>query len=325
MLNTILVPLDGSRLAETALEPATLLAKRSAAKVLLVRALVPEEPPAGNTHAPHFATTHDAHQYLESVAHYLHSEDVVASTVVLPLEPAEGIVDEAAFRQVDLIVMTTHGRKGMDALLHPSVTWQVLRQTNAPILVCKCANGDDPAAPSLHLPGFMTNPRAPILVPLDGSAQAEAALPIAEELARVFGNRLLLIRTGEQPYLAGGVIGYDTMMSQAMQWSLDEAKSYLKRKAMELASTGLEVEIESAVGGAIPFIEQITQERKVGLIVIASHGRGWLGRLVMGSVAQSILHDGDTPVLLVRRQPIPPEEEQPSTSPNAKEKYASIM
>ena len=60
--------------------------------------------------------------------------------------------------------MATHGRKGIDALLHPSVTWQVLRQTNAPILTCKCASDDDAAALTLHLPRFMTDPQAPILV-----------------------------------------------------------------------------------------------------------------------------------------------------------------
>ncbi len=324
MLNTILVPLDGSPLAETALEPAMLLARRFAAKVLLVRTLLPEEPQAGNKRSPYFAVTHDAQRYLESVANYLRSEEVVASTVVLPLEPAEGIIDEAAFSQVDLIVMTTHGRKGVDALLHPSVTLQVLRQTNAPILACKCASGDDPAAPSLHLPRFMTDPRAPILVPLDGSVQAEAALPIAQELARVFGNRLLLIRAGEQPYLAGGVIGYDAMMAQSVKWSLDEAESYLKRKAAELAGAGLEVEIETAVGGAAPFIEQIDQEHQAGLIVMASHGRGWLGRLVIGSVAQNILREVDTPVLLARRQPILPEEVQLSASPNMKEQHVAM-
>lgn len=322
MLNTILVPLDGSALAETALEPALLLARRFEAEVLLVRTLAPEEPPAKETRAPRLVATHDAQRYLASIADYLRSEGVVAQTEVLPLEPAEGIAEEAALSHVDLIVMTTHGRKGIDALLHPSVTWQVLRQTRAPILACKCANGDDPATPSLHLPRFMTDPHAPILVPLDGSVQAETALPLAQELARVFGNRLLLIRAGEQPYLAGGVIGYDLMMDQAVKWSLDEAGSYLKRKALELTSAGLEVETETAVGGAASFIRQVAEERQVGLIVMASHGRGWLGRLVLGSVAESMLRDGDMPVLLIRRQTAPNEEEQAPVVSTVREKQA---
>jgi nucleotide-binding universal stress UspA family protein len=324
MLNTILVPLDGSPLAETALDPAMLLAKRFDATLLLVRTLFPEEPPEGDKRSPRFAATHDAQRYLKSIADYLSSEGIVAQTVILPMEAAEGIIDEAEFSRVDLIVMTTHGRKGISALLHPSVTWRVLRQTNAPILACKCASEDDPAAPSLHLPRFMTDPKAPILVPLDGSLQAEAVLPIAQELARVFGNRLLLVRAGEQPYIAGGIIGYEAVLAEAVKWSLDEAESYLKRKAMELASTGLEVEIATAVGGAATFIQEVAEERQVGLIIIASHGRGWLGRLVLGSVAQRILQEVDMPVLLVRRHPTPAEAEQPPVSATVKEKRAAI-
>ncbi len=242
MLNTILVPLDGSPLAETALDPALLLACRFEAVILLVRTVVPETASADKIRAPRPVITYAAQRYLASVADYVRREGVVAQTVVLPLEPAEGIAREVALCNVDLIVMTTHGRKGIEALLHPSVTWQVLRQTRVPILVCRCANADDPAAPSLHLPRFMTDPHAPILVPLDGSPQAETALPLAKELAHVFGNRLLLLRAGDPPSLVGGMIADQLMLDQPLVWPLDEAESYLKRKALELASGGLAVE-----------------------------------------------------------------------------------
>src|SRR5579862_449654 len=127
MLNTILVPLDGSPLSETALEPAMLLARRCEADLLLVRTLIPEAQLEGEAR---FEATHDAQRYLKSIADYLEGEGLAARTVVLPLEAAEGISDESVFGDVDLIVMTTHGRKGIDALLHPSVTWGVLRQTH---------------------------------------------------------------------------------------------------------------------------------------------------------------------------------------------------
>jgi nucleotide-binding universal stress UspA family protein len=320
MLNTILVPLDGSPLAEAALEPATVLAKRCEADLLLVRARFPEAQPEGS---PRFAEMHAAEHYLKSVADYLRTEDVTVHTVMLPVEAVEGISDEAEFSEVDLIVMTTHGRKGIDALLHPSVTLRVLRQTRAPILACKCTAEQDLAAPPIQLPRFMTDPNAPILVALDGSVQAEGTLPLAEELARVFGNSLLLVRAGEQPYIAGGAIGYETIVGEAMKWSLEEAESYLKLKAAELASKGLKVETEAAMGSPAIFIEEVAQERQVGLIIIASHGRGWLGRLMLGSVAQKVLREVDLPVLLVRRQPGHPHEEQPAAAPATREKQAA--
>jgi nucleotide-binding universal stress UspA family protein len=321
MLNTILVPLDGSPLAESALEPAMLLAKRFEADVMLVRTLFPEDLPEGSSR---FVETHDAQHYLKSMADFLRGEDLVVHTVVLPMDAAEGIVDEAEFSKVDLIVMATHGRKGVDALRHPSVTWQVLRQTHAPILTCKCASNDAMAAQTIHLPRFMTDPYAPILVPLDGSLQAEAALPLAIELARTFGNPLLLVRTGEQPYIAGGAIGYEAIVGQAMEWSLEEAESYLKLKAAELDSMGLKVEIATAMGSAAVFIEQMAQQRQAGLIVVASHGRGWLGRLVIGSVARKVLRDVDTPVLLVRRPVAHGSNETEPTNPEAKQKTVAI-
>lgn len=320
MLNTILVPLDGSPLAEAALEPAMVLAKRCEAELLLVRTLFPEALSEGS---PRFTQMHDAERYLKSVADYLRSEDVTVHTVVLPMEAAEGIIDEAEFSEVDLIVMSTHGRKGIDALLHPSVTLQVLRQTRAPILACKCTAEQDLAAPPIQLPRFMTDPKAPILVALDGSLQAEGTLPIAEELARVFGNPLLLVRTGEQPYIAGGAIGYEVIVGEAMKWSLEEAEGYLKLKAAELASKGLMVDIETAMGSPAIFIEEVAQERQVGLIIIASHGRGWLGRFVIGSVAQKVLREVDLPVLLVRRQPEHTHKEQPNAAPTTREQQAA--
>jgi nucleotide-binding universal stress UspA family protein len=320
MLRTILVPLDGSPLSETALEPAMVLARRCEANLLLVRTLFPEALPGD----ARFAATHEAQHYLKSIADYLRGEGLIAHTVALPMEAAEGIMDEAAFHQVDLIVMATHGRRGLDAVLHPSVTLQMLSRTDAPILTCKCASSDDPAAPTLHLPRFMTDPTAPILVALDGSLQAEEALPIAQELARTFGNPLLLARAGEQPAIAGDAADYDAVMGLAWEWSLEEAENYLKRKAAELASTGLKVQTKTAVGSAVPFIQQVARKRGVGLIIIASHGRGWLGRLVLGSVAQSLLQEAGTPVLLVRRLPALTSQEQPRTAPKTKEKQAAL-
>ena len=298
-----------------------LLARRCEAELLLVRTVFPEGLPEG---APRFEATHEAQDYLMSIAKYLHEEDLVARTVVLPLEAAEGIIDEAAFSDVDLIVMVTHGRRGVDALLHPSVTWHVLRQANAPILVCKCASDDAPAALMLHLPRFMTNPQVPILVALDGSLQAEEALPIAADLARTFGNPLLLVRAGEPPFLAGGVSGAEPLVGQAWAWSLEEAENYLKRKAAELASTGLKVQMKTAVERAVPFIQQVAEEREVGLIIIASHGHGWLGRLALGSVASRILQEVEIPILLVHMQPLSPNEEHPSPAPKTMAKHTAL-
>src|ERR1051326_3814761 len=137
MLKTILVPLDGTHLAETALEPATLLAKRFNAELLLVHAITPDDSLERGKPAVSMRDPRDPQTYLEEVAGRLGQQGVQARTSLLPMDAAEGIVDEADFSNVDLIVMTSPARKGLDALLHPSMAWQVLRQAAAPILACK--------------------------------------------------------------------------------------------------------------------------------------------------------------------------------------------
>jgi nucleotide-binding universal stress UspA family protein len=311
MLKYILVPLDGSPLAEAALRPAMVLARRFDAELLLVRTVFDSDPPEPIDQPTRFTAAPDAQSYLDTVAASLNSEGVVARTSLLPMEPAEGIADEAGFSNVDLIVMTTHQRKGLDALLHPSITWQVFRQHTAPILACKCAGTRDPTT---SLPRFMTDPHAPMVVPLDGSLEAEAVLPLAQELARAFGNPLLLVRAAEQPYIAVSAIGYPMLIAEASKWSQEEAESYLKRKRLELASAGLMVDIECALAPAAQFIEQVAQEHRAGLIVLASHGRGWLGQLMLGSVAKSVLNRTELPILLVRRRSIETGASQPSPS-----------
>jgi nucleotide-binding universal stress UspA family protein len=324
MLRTILVPLDGSPLAETALEPAMLLARRFHAELLLVHTLYFGE----LTERAQQAYAVDPQSYLDALAANLRSEGVMTHTSLLPMEAAEGIVDEAEFSNVDLIVMTPHARRGLDALLHPSVTWQVLRQASAPILACKISRKDDPAASIKVMPRFMTDPYAPILVPLDGSLQAESALPLARELASAFGNPLLLVSAQEQPlpsFPIGGAwgpvgMGDDSqLVVEATRQAEEQARRYLEDKRAELARAGVRAHIEVGPGPAASFIEEIARQRQVGLVVLASHGRGWLGRLVLGSVAQKLLRELDMPVLLVRRQP-PTGTEQPPDQPTAAER-----
>jgi nucleotide-binding universal stress UspA family protein len=319
MLKTILVPLDGSPLTETALEPASLLARRFNADLLLVHTLYPEQPHEGVS---------DPQGYLEAVAGHLRSEGVVAHISLVPLEPAQGILDEAEFSQVDLIVMTTRARSGLAGLLHPSITWEVLRQANAPIMACKVGSADDPALSVKCLPRFMTDPQAPILVPLDGSLQAESALPLARELAATFGNTLLLVSVPEQPQpiyssptLFGPTdVGADTAyIARAVEQADKETQGYLERKRTELASAGIRAKFEVGVGPVANGIEEIARKRQAGLIVMASHGRGWLGRLMLGSVAQKVLREVETPVLLVRRQPSSDDRQPPPTQPEAME------
>lgn len=300
MITRLLVPLDGSPLAEIALDAVALLAKRFDAEVILVR--MTPEPSSAVPAQPHPSpSAAEAHAYLEQVAHWLRGEGGVTRTAVRTLPPAQGIVSLAQLEQVDLIVMTTHGRKGLDAFLHPSITWQVLAHTQAPVLACKCMEGAEPC--QIQVPRFMRDRAVPLLVTLDGSLQAEQALPLAQEFAHTFGNPLLLARAAE-PLTYLGMETHPHLVDDVIQWNLKEAHSYLQGKRLELMAAGFRVETVSDYGPAATLITTWVQQYHAGLVVLASHGRGWLGRVMLGSVARSVLAQVQEPVLLIRQTPV---------------------
>lgn len=303
MFKRILVPLDGSPLAETALAPAIALAQRFGAELLLVRTILVHVFPGADPGPAQLDALREAEAYLEHISYRVEATGVKVQTAIPYDTPSAGITDQAAFRHVDLIIMSTHGRKWVDALLHPSVTMQVLEHTTAPILAWKHSE----TAETLSLPRFMTDAAAPIVVPLDGSILAESALPIAEGLSQRFGNPLLLVSVTEPPRIPVGPYDYPAMLASVDEAAIAETRTYLKRKQQEIAGRGQQVETESAIGSPAAAIEDCIQDKNAGLVVIASHGRGGLGRWLLGSVAQQVLRDTETPVLLVRFHPTTPE------------------
>ncbi len=301
MFKRILVSLDGSALAETALAPATVLAERFSAELLLVRTVLTHVFPGVDPGPSQLAALQEAECYLERVISPLREKGIRVHAAIPYDSPAIGIADQAEFRLVDLIVMATHGRKWPDTLLHPSITMSVLEHTNAPILALKNTEGDMKDSQP-HLPRFMTHPTASIIVPLDGSTLAESALPLAEGLAQSFGNPILLVGAAEHPRLA--VAGFEPAIAiaQAEEWATEAIQCYLNRKREEITSRGLRVGTASEVSSPAGFIEDCVQGYKAGLVVMASHGRSGLGRLFLGSIAQQVLRESAVPVLLVRQQ-----------------------
>jgi nucleotide-binding universal stress UspA family protein len=132
----VMVPLDGSRLAENALEPALTFA-RAGAKLVLLRAAEAHSAFADRNDAQ-VAVVREAEEYLERVAEKVRREgatDVETSVWYGP--PAESIADAAGYRHADLIVMCSHGRSGLGRLVLGSVAESVLRTTTTPILLLR--------------------------------------------------------------------------------------------------------------------------------------------------------------------------------------------
>ena len=143
---------------------------------------------------------------------------------------------------------------------------------------------------------------ATILVPLDGSPLAEGALPKALELAEISGARLLLLRAVQ----AHSLPGVDPTDAQVKV--VREAEEYLARVGDRLADLGFKKVECSAWYGSAPYaIVEAARLYKVDLIVMTTHGRSGLGRLILGSVAESVLRGTTTPILLLRAAEAPVE------------------
>ncbi len=149
-----------------------------------------------------------------------------------------------------------------------------------------------------------------ILVPLDGSAMGEAALPHAEGLALKLGSSVLLLRVANVPATLIGEVAPmggpmpPELIEEAIQSETDEARDYLTRVAQRFKDAGLQAEWEVVEGDPGRAIIDTAHERNADLIVMATHGRSGLSRLVLGSVADRVLRDSHLPVLMVR-PPVP--------------------
>ena len=139
-----------------------------------------------------------------------------------------------------------------------------------------------------------------VLVPLDGSTLAESALPVAVEMAMAFGARVILLRAAFAPSYPN----VDRIEAQVTV--VREAEAYLAEVAARVRALGVKDVCSSAwYGPAASAIVEAASFNHVDLIVMTTHARSGLGRLVMGSVAESVLHGTTTPILLLREAVAP--------------------
>ena len=254
----VLVPLDGSAAAEAALRWLYLL---PAPRITLLRVCDQQT-----------ASPSDADAYLVGAAERLCPPERIVATRVVMGCPAESIVDAAA--GVDLIVMSTRGAGGGGRLLFGSVADRVARHAPSPTLLLR--GGTAPiSATALRR----------IVVPLDGSATAERALPVAIELASMLSCAVHLVSVDER--------GHDESGSAE-----SPAAAYLRLQGEDLGLARLDVTTERRAGS--PAIELLRAVAPGDLLVMTTHGRGAARRWQIGTVAEKLLRQATAPVVLVR-------------------------
>ena len=302
MLRTILVPLDGSALAERAIPVACELARRTGGAVHLVRAHVPIAVVGATAEGALFsqemlaadeAIRQRAQTYVTALATKVAGEWGIRVTPNSEDGSPAGLVTDLADRILaDLIVMTTHGAGGFAPDWLGSVADAVIRHSRRPVLTLP-ANDAHPARPFA--------PKT-ILVTLDGSEHSEAILPIVRDLAVTMSAAVELVRV-VAPYVPGEVVTHLTA-DRPDPFGVDAetlaAKTSLEEIAGQLRGSGIPVTTTVRVDLS-PTRSLLNEVKDLNpdCLAIATQGRG-LSRVFLGSVADKLLRSSGRPVLVLR-------------------------
>ncbi len=309
MYRSLLVPLDGSAFGEHALPLALSLARRLGAALRVVHVHVSPWVAYGELGVQYDETTdrilrENDRAYLDAVARRLAAAaDISPSSALLDGPVADAIGWHATATESDLLVMTTHGRGPLARFWLGSVADALVRQASIPILLVQPKE----AAPDLAPEPVVRR----VLIPLDGSELAEQILEPALALGAATQAEYTLLRVVKQMAAAsydpasGRVSGLRESLLKQMQvmdrqqWT--EAQEYLERLAGGLRARSLTVQrrVIPHEQPAAAILDD-AQKNAADLIALATHGRGGLKRLLLGSVADKVVRGAATPVLVYR-------------------------
>ena len=305
MIKRIVVPLDGSKLAEMALPHAVAFARANNYGLTLLRVAVSSAPvttaPWGAVPSPNAwddweEEEREGHHYLQTVAERLHPFGFDVHTLMMENEsgPASGIISYVEQHpEVALIAMSTHGKSGLSRWVFGSVAEKVLHASPIPLLLVRSTQNDE-------LPDVITAADyRSLLVPLDGSVFAEQALDIAGDLAGTLKARVTLVSAIPDLPLATELVAPPAVVVPVTDETSILA-NYLAENRGKLVAKGLNVETKLEYGPPAEVILRVGDVAHADLIVMATHGRTGLPRLWLGSIAMKVVQASSLPVLLVR-------------------------
>jgi nucleotide-binding universal stress UspA family protein len=297
-LQRILVPLDGSRLAESVLPAAFSLAQHLHARLTLLHVMERAAPMTVHGER-HLTEASEAEAYLTEVA----SQRPVQVHIDHHVHPnkegdvAKSIIDHAADLGADLVTLSTHGRGGARRVLFGSVAQLVLHGGTRPVLLIR----PDAVAPHPVVPWEVGR----ILVPLDGSAPSEDALPISVAVGGAYGAEVHLVRIvptlgtipGER---ASAARLAPTAAVASLEIEQEDARKALEAVATRIRESGTRALAVVGRGDPAQGVLEEALRLRADLVVMATHGRTGLDAVLSGSVASRIAAKFPRPLLLVR-------------------------
>ena len=297
MFNRILVPLDGSNLAEKVLPAACYLAAQYKATLILFHVVEKDSP--NEVHGQHhLQTVGEARAYLNQVVRQLSSSQISVMQDVHEVQEvgvAQTIRNHAEELHADLIVLCAHGNGGLRDMLYGSIAEQVIRQSDIPVLFIRPDTVKD----------LTMRPIRQILLPLDGSKTHEVAIPVAVSLAAKCGAKIRLLSvvpTAETLPVKDAITSRVSPRATALALdiSAQEAEKYLLNISRELTLQKVAVSEVVLRGNVASKMIETVEAEDIDLVVMATHGHTAIDAHWVGSLTPRFLPKTPVPVILVR-------------------------
>ena len=297
MFKRLLVPLDGSRLAEAVLPATFYLAEHFCATVVLFH-VIEQDARAKINGERHLADAAESQAYLDAIATRFTPRCASIEKHVHKLKHADvahSIIEHAEELATDLIVLCAHGQGGLRDVLVGNIAQQVIARGTVPVFFVRPQDAE-------REPSFECRK---ILMPLDGTPHHEPALPVAAEIARACDAVLHLVtvvpttRTLSAERAGAGML-LPATMTAVLDLAQRGAVEYLQNVMQKLRGEGLQATAEVARGDVTAAVLDAAQRAHADLIVLATHGRTTMNAFWSGSVTPKVLARADAAVLLVR-------------------------
>ena len=296
MFNHILVPLDGSSLAECVLPHVITVAQAFNARVTLLRVFEqPRSSALSQAIDPlewHLVKT-EAEAYLNDVAAHLQGFGLKVQRTLKEGNAAEHIIEFAHQQELNLIILSSHGQSGLSGWNISSVVQKIILRSHTSTLIVR-AYQSPPKAPASFV-------YKQLLVPLDGSQRAENALSPAMTLTRFYSSQLLLAHLVSKPEMLSRTPltpAETNLVNQITERNRQKATQYLEQICSQ-STAGLDLRLHISEGN-IGELHKLVELKDVDLVVLSAHGYSGDTKWPYGSVTLNFIVYGTTPLLIVQ-------------------------
>jgi nucleotide-binding universal stress UspA family protein len=303
MINHILVPLDGSTLAECVLPHVAAIAPVTNARITLLRVLQPaqdgRETPVVDPVEWHLQKQ-NAEKYMEGIVNRLNEAGILGvESVLLEGSPASTVIDFARSNNVDLIVLSTHGNSGLSGWNVSGVVQKILLRSYKSTLLIRA-----------YLPSATGTTKVRykrLFVGMDCSARSEYVLPLAINLAKFHKSQLILETVIEKPRVIKRMPlpqEIAELSNEFVEKNLQAASHYFKQLLAQFSTKELKIKTHVSIGdNAIAVLHDMAEESNADLVLLVAHGETGERRWPYGSVTTSFIAYGNTSLLIVQDLP----------------------